>query len=73
MEIQIVIHNMHKPVKTIVRHCNDADDINKTVYDVLSKYGIDNHIAIDCASWCKIATYGESYNMENFDVYIGEF
>ena len=73
MEIQIVIHNMHEPVKTIVRCCNDARDINETVYDVLTKHGINDDIAIDCASWCEIATYGESYNMKNFDVYIGEF
>lgn len=35
-------------------------------------WGIDEKIAIDCASWGELATIQESYNMDNFDVYIDE-
>ena len=38
----------------------------------LYKHGIDEETAIDCASWCELATDCESYNEENFDVYLEE-
>lgn len=65
-KIQIVIHNPHK---NIVRYASGRD-INETVYSVLEKHGIDTETASDCACWCELATIGESYNEENFDVYI---
>lgn len=67
MKIQIVIH---KPHKSIIRYANNEKEINETVYSVLEKYGVDTETAIDCACWCELATNGESYNEENFDVYI---
>ena len=69
MEIIIVIHNPHK---AITRIAHSAGDINNKVYETLTKYGIDEIKAIDCASWCELASYGESYNEDNFDVYIEE-
>lgn len=67
MKFEIVIHNQHK---TITRYGSDANDINEKIYDTLTEHGIDEETAIDCASWCEIAEDGESYNEENFDVYV---
>lgn len=69
MKIIIVIHNPHK---AITRIAHSAGDINNKVYETLTKYGIDEIKAIDCASWCELASYGESYNEDNFDAYIEE-
>lgn len=69
MKIIIVIHNPHK---AITRIAHSAGDINNKVYETLTKYGIDEIKAIDCASWCELASYGESYNEDNFSVYIEE-
>lgn len=69
MKIEIVIHNPHEK---ITRYANNPYDINEKVSSVLIKYGIDEELAIDCACWCELATYGESYNEENFDVYVDE-
>jgi hypothetical protein len=69
MEITIVIH---KPYGVITRIAHSAADINNKVYETLTKYGIDEIKAIDCASWCELASYGESYNEDNFSVYIEE-
>lgn len=68
MKIQIVIHNPHA---NIVQHVSgNARDINSFVYNTLMDYGIDEKLAIDCASWAEIADYGDSYNERDFDVYI---
>lgn len=66
---------IHKPYKEISKHLNkDASVINKTIYSILVHYNIDDETAIDCANWCdQVATIGESYNTENFDVYIDEY
>lgn len=69
MKIQIVIHNPHK---NIVMHVKNTRDINPCVYDALTDHGVDDELAIDCACWCELADYGDSYNEENFDVYIEE-
>ena len=69
MKIEIVIHSPHK---TITRYGKDANDINEKVYETLTKYGIDEDTAFDCASWCELAIYGESYNTDEFDVYVSE-
>lgn len=68
MRINIVIH---KPHKSIVSYVNNSRDINETVYNILTSHKVEEEIAIDCSSWCELATDGESYNEENFDVYIG--
>lgn len=67
MGITIVIH---KPHGVITRIAHSAADINNKVYETLTKYGIDEIKAIDCASWCELASHGESYNEDNFSVYI---
>ena len=72
MKIQMVIHNPHRKVVAITKHANTAREINKAVYDTLAKHGVDEETAIDCANWCELATDGESYNEENFDVYLEE-
>ena len=72
MKIQMVIHNPHRKVVDVTKYANTAREINKAVYDTLTKHGIDEEIAIDCASWCELAADGESYNEENFDVYLEE-
>lgn len=40
------------------------------VFDVLYRNGIEDEKAIDCASWCELAVDGETYNEEEFDVYV---
>lgn len=72
MKIQMVIHNPHRKVVAITKYANTVREINEVIYETLTKHGIDEEIAIDCASWCELATDGESYNEENFDVYLEE-
>lgn len=67
MKFEIVIH---KPHKAIMRYANNAGDKNNRIYDTLSRNGIHEETAIDCASWCELAADGESYNTEEFDVYV---
>lgn len=72
MIIEIVIINPHKRMTYYVNP-SDLRNINHIVYETLCKYGIEEKIAIDCACWCELAEYEESYNEENFDVYIWEY
>ena len=72
MKIKMVIHNPHRKVVAITKYANTEKEINEVVYETLTKHVIDEEIAIDCASWCELATDGESYNEENFDVYLEE-
>ncbi|MEZ3438660.1 MAG: hypothetical protein K1W18_07250 [Oscillospiraceae bacterium] len=59
--------------KEITRHLKEDESvINETIYSILTRYGIDDETAIDCACWCELATIGESYNEENFDIYVEE-
>lgn len=69
MKFEIVIHS---PYKVITRYGNNTNDINEKVYETLTKYGINEETAIDCASWCELATDGESYNADEFDLYVSE-
>lgn len=62
---------IHKPYKEIIKRLEENSKvINRTIYDILTRYGIDNETAIDCANWCELAVVGDSYNTENLDVYI---
>jgi len=67
MQLIIVIH---KPYKSITKYASHSKEVHDIVYNTLTRYGIDTFQAIECASWCEIAPIGESYNEENFDVYI---
>lgn len=67
MQFGITIHNPHK---TIVICENNTWDKNEKVYETLTEHGIDEETAIDCACWCELAEDGESYNTDNFDVYV---
>ena len=59
MGITIVIH---KPHGVITRIAHSAADIKNKVYETLTKYGIDEIKAIDCASWCELASYAARYS-----------
>lgn len=67
MKITIIIHRPHK---TITRIAHNAWDINDKVYETLTRYGIEELEAIECASWCELASYGDTYITEKFGVYI---
>lgn len=69
MKFEIVIH---KPHKLIIRQENNMNEINEKIYDTLTKHGIDEKTAIDCANWCEFAENEESYNTEEFDVYVSK-
>lgn len=69
MKYEIVIHNPHN---AITRYGSNLWDINEGIYDTLTRNGIDEETAIDCACWCELATDGESYNTDEFDVYVSE-
>lgn len=69
MKFEIVIHN---PYTAITRHAANAWDINERIYDTLSKNGVTEEAAIDCACFCELAGAGESYNTEEFDVYVSD-
>lgn len=67
MPLNIVIH---KPHRTFTVKENDINEINEKVYEILTKNGINDEAAIDCASWCELACDNESYNTDLFDVYV---
>ncbi len=67
---RIVILRPYKDIS--LRLKEDAREINKNIFHTLTRYGVDEETAIDCASWGELATIGESYNTENFDVYVEE-
>ena len=69
MKFEIVIHSPHT---TITRYGNNKGDISDRIYDTLTSHGIDEEISIDCACWCELAEDGESYNTNEFDVYVSE-
>ncbi len=70
MKIHIVIHDPHK---SIIRCINDAPCvIRELLYNILINHGIDEELAINCANWAETASYGDSYNEQDFDVYIEE-
>ena len=69
MKIEIVFS---KPHKKVTRYASNIGGKNEKVYDTLTQNGIDVERAIECASWVELAEYGESYNEEDFDVYVSE-
>lgn len=68
-KFEIVIH---KPHTVVTRYGNNAGDINERIYDTLTNHGVNEELAMDCACWCELADYGESYNENDFDVYVTE-
>ena len=72
-KITAVLHKENEKVKTIAKYVRgNAWDINESIYNTLTAWGIDEEIAIDCASWGELAGIGESYNMDDFDLYIDD-
>lgn len=73
IKLTFVLHKDYEKVKTIAKYVKEnAYDINESIYNTLAAWGIDEEIAIDCASWGEIAEIGESYNMDDFDLYIDD-
>lgn len=73
IKITVVLHKENEKVKTIAKYVRgNAWDINESIYNALTAWGIDEEIAIDCASWGELAGIGESYNMDDFDLYIDD-
>lgn len=73
IKITVVLHKENEKVKTIAKYVRgNAWDINESIYNTLTAWGIDEEIAIDCASWGELAGIGESYNMDDFDLYIDD-
>ena len=70
MKYTVVIHKGHV---TEVTCCEKSPrKINKRIFEILTENGIETETAIDCASWCEIADADDSYNAENFVVYVAE-
>ena len=66
-----VIIDIHKDKnKTVTRYAPNGYEMHDKVFDTLYNNGIEEEKAIDCASWCELACDGESYNEEDFDVYV---
>ena len=73
IKITVVLQKENEKVKTIAKYVRgNAWDINESIYNTLTAWGIDEEIAIDCASWGELAGIGESYNMDDFDLYIDD-
>lgn len=73
IKITVVLHKENEKVKTIAKYVRgNAWDINESIYNTLTAWGIDEEIAIDCASWGELAGIGESYNIDDFDLYIDD-
>ncbi len=71
IKIEFVLHKPGEKVKKIAKYAKgNPGDINETVFGTLYDWGIDEEIAIDCASWAELAAIGESYNLDYLDVYI---
>lgn len=73
VNFKIVIQKMHEKCKVIEKTLKENPSvINDTIYTILTHYGIDTETAIDCACWCELAIIGDSYNTDEFDVYVEE-
>lgn len=70
MKAVIDIHR-HKN-KTVIKYASDGCELHDKVFETLCSNGIEEEKATDCANWCKLAEDQESYNEEDFDVYMEE-
>ncbi len=43
---------------------------SNNLYELLTKYGIDDETAINVESWCEVATIGEIYDGDGFSIEI---
>lgn len=68
MKAKVVIHNKGGHGRTF--NAPSGYEMHDKVFDYLYDNGIDELKAIECASWCELACDGESFNEEEFDVYI---
>lgn len=66
--MKIIIDINRKISVKKVAYC--AEDISDKVYKTLTKYGIDETEAMECARWWKTPRgYSEKYNGKNFSVH----
>lgn len=64
--VEIVIHKPHH-----YENCyRTPEQLPEAVYLVLARNGIPEEKAKACAEWCATAPGEDSYNEENFDVYL---
>lgn len=74
IELIFVLHNENERVHSISKRVKEnSSEINDVVFSTMTAWGISEDIAIDCASWAELATVGESYALNNFDLYIEEY
>lgn len=69
VKITIAINKNNENTKTYTYCGASGFDMHYKVYDTLCNNGIDEFLAMECASWCELAGDGESYNEDDFDVY----
>lgn len=72
MKFKVVIHQLGKRVSEKEFVLKNYKDLHYDIYYFLTDNGISEWEAIECARWCELATCGETYNAENFDVYVEE-
>lgn len=73
MKAIIVIHKLNEKVRECTLYdLRDMNDINERVYNALTRFGISEEMAIECASWAELSVDGDSFNEDDFDVYIEE-
>lgn len=68
MKVTVDIHKDKN--NKVTYYAPNGYDMHDKVFDALYCNGIEEEKAIDCASWCELAVDGETYNEEEFDVYV---
>lgn len=69
MQIEMIFT---KPHKAVTIYAKDRVEIHEKVHNTLTRNGIEEKKAADCACWAQSAVRGETYNEIDFDVYAVE-
>ena len=70
MKVILVIHKNNEKVKTYHYTASSGQYMHDKVFDALYRDNIEEFTCIEAASWCELACDGESYNEEEFDIYV---
>lgn len=70
MKVKLVIHKNNEKIHTYNLTAPVGYDMHDKVFDLLYMNNIEEFTCIEAASWCELACDGETYNEEEFDIYV---
>lgn len=70
MKVELVIHKNNKKPQTYHYTASNGYNMHDKVFDALYRNNIEEFTCIEAASWCELACDGETYNEEEFDIYV---